>query len=71
MLKKPDHNSHHHHDIILIVLTEESTEDAMDAVDMLRLMFVVELRPLGEGRFSRRTGYRDLICHHGALRLGE
>ena len=31
----------------------------MDAVDMLRLIFVVELRPLAVGRFSRNTGCDD------------
>ena len=31
----------------------------MDAVDMLRLMFDVELRLLAVGRFSRRTGWRE------------
>ena len=45
--------------MIMIILTEESTEEAMDAVDMLRLMFDVELRLLAVGRFSRRTGWRE------------
>jgi len=31
----------------------------MDAVDMLRLIFVVELRPLAVGRFSRNTGCEE------------
>ena len=31
----------------------------MDAVDMLRLMFDVELRLLAVGRFSRRTGWHE------------
>ena len=31
----------------------------MDAVDMLRLMFDVELRLLAVGRFSRRTGWQE------------
>ena len=45
--------------MIMIILTEESTEEARDAVDMLRLMFDVELRLLAVGRFSRRTGWRE------------
>ena len=35
----------------------------MDAVDMLRLILLVELRPLAVGRFSRNTGcdeYHDI-----------
>ena len=36
----------------------------MEAVDMLRLMLVVELRPLAVGRFSRSTGWVRCDHHH-------